>query len=354
MTSSKTNSPGQTRSQTLSEKEGGVPRKLAAESYPFNIRPRKGLLATLERHQIDGSLAIIASVLVSYLLFPGSIARKFLFFQEHDPVTNTVEKSWDDLYFMFFWITTFTFLRASVMQYVLQPLSRHWGATTDRAIQRFAEQGWIFIYYSCSWMLGMYCFQLTETWNNWLVWFRPNQFFANHPLTALPLVTKYYYWLQFSFWMQQMIVMFIEAPRKDFLALMTHHIVTVLLITCSLILNVTTFGTAVFVSMDLADIALSFGKCMKYIEVRDSICDPIFAVFVILWVYSRHFLYGIIIYAWMMYARSYYSLLTVTIVGGLLWALMALMFYWLSSIIRILMTMFKSSGGVVDDRSDEE
>ncbi|KAF8937206.1 sphingosine N-acyltransferase lag1 [Dissophora ornata] len=308
----------------------------------------------MDRHQIDAPLVAILTVLVTYALFPNSFAKKFLFFQEYDPESDTFEKSWEDLYFLLFWVVTFTFLRASVMTYVLMPIARRMGATKERSILRFAEQGWICIYYSCSWTLGMYCLQLTPTWKNWLVWFHTDQFFDSYPLTALPVITKYYYWLQFSFWIQQMFVLCIEAPRKDFLAMISHHLVTVMLITFSLTLNVTTFGTAVFVSMDLADIALSLGKCLKYIEMPDSICDPIFACFMFIWIYTRHFLYGHIIYAWTVYGGEYYTKLNHYAVVGLLLTLQSLMFFWLWSIFRIVYKMFASKGGVVDDRSEDE
>ncbi|KAG0054525.1 sphingosine N-acyltransferase lag1 [Gryganskiella cystojenkinii] len=323
-------------------------------TYKESHQRRKGLLGTLDRHQIDGPLVIILAIIGSYVVSPNSFAKKFLFFQEYDAVTNTYEKSWDDLYFLTFWVLAFTFLRASVMNYILMPAATRLGATTERSVLRFAEQGWICIYYSCSWVLGMYCLQLTPTWNSWLVWFHTDQFFDSYPLTALPPITKYYYWLQFSFWIQQMFVLCIEAPRKDFLAMISHHVVTASLIICSLMLDVTTFGNAVFVAMDLADIVLAFGKCLKYIGMPDMICDTIFACFMFIWIYTRHFLYGYIIYAWSLYGGGYCSRITHWGIIGLLLVLQSLMFFWLWSIFRIVYKMFASKGGVVDDRSDDD
>lgn len=104
---------------------------------------------------LDAPLVFILVVLTTYTVAPTSFVRKFLFFQEVDTLTHTVEKSWNDLYFLFFWIATFTFLRAVVMTHVLMPLARRWGAASERTVVRFAEQGWICLYYSCSWVLGM-------------------------------------------------------------------------------------------------------------------------------------------------------------------------------------------------------
>ncbi|KAF9352078.1 sphingosine N-acyltransferase lag1 [Mortierella sp. NVP85] len=326
----------------------------SADSLKYVQKHRKGFLGVLDRHQIDGPLIFILTVLGTYAVAPNSIAQKFLFFQEYDPVTQTYEKTWEDMYFLTFWVALFTFLRASVMTYILMPAARRLGATSERSIVRFAEQGWICIYYSWSWALGMYCLQLTPTWNNWFVWFHTDKFYDSYPLTALPVITKYYYWIQFSFWIQQMFVLCIEAPRKDFMAMISHHLVTVSLIIFSLALNVTTFGNAVFVSMDLADIVLSLGKCFKYIEMPDSICDPIFACFMIIWIYTRHFLYGHIIYAWIVHSGNYIGPVADHTVTGLFFALQSLMFYWLWSIFRIVYKMFATKGGVVDDRSEDE
>lgn len=98
---------------------------------------------------------IILAILGTYFVNPDSFVKKFLFFQEYDAATDTYEKSWDDLYFLVFWVLAFTFLRAAVMTYILMPAASRLGATTERAVLRFAEQGWICIYYSCSWTLGM-------------------------------------------------------------------------------------------------------------------------------------------------------------------------------------------------------
>lgn len=106
--------------------------------------------------------------------------------------------------------------------------------------------------------------------------------------------------------------------------------------------------------MDLADIVLAFGKCLKYIGMPDMICDPIFACFMFIWIYTRHFLYGYIIYAWTLHGGEYYSRITHWGIIGLLLVLQSLMFFWLWSIFRIVYKMFASKGGVVDDRSDDD
>lgn len=63
--------------------------------------------------------------------------------------------------------------------------------------------------------------------------------------------------IQFSYWLQQIFVLQIEAPRSDYRELVLHHITTLLLISLSYALNYTRIGNAIFVCMDLPDVLLA-------------------------------------------------------------------------------------------------
>lgn len=62
----------------------------------------------------------------------------------------------DDVCFVVAWIVYFTALRALLIELLLQPLARILGVVKKSQL-RFAEQGWIFLYYSTMWVLGMVC-----------------------------------------------------------------------------------------------------------------------------------------------------------------------------------------------------
>lgn len=64
----------------------------------------------------------------------------------------------DDVYFVVFWIVVFTGLRAALMEYVFIPFARWWGIESTKSRLRFAEQGWMFVYYSVFWSMGMVSF----------------------------------------------------------------------------------------------------------------------------------------------------------------------------------------------------
>jgi len=63
------------------------------------------------------------------------------------------------MYFVFFWIVVLVGLRAAVMDHILKPLVRMGGIESKKAGARFAEQAWVMIYATTSWILGMVKFR---------------------------------------------------------------------------------------------------------------------------------------------------------------------------------------------------
>lgn len=89
-------------------------------------------------------------------------------------------------------------------------------------------------------------------------WFFDSTYFwRDYPVLEFSPSFKYYYLIQFAYWLQQIFVLQIEAPRKDYKELVMHHINTLLLISLSYYCNFTRVGNAVFVCMDLPDTFLA-------------------------------------------------------------------------------------------------
>ncbi|KAG0374724.1 sphingosine N-acyltransferase lag1 [Mortierella sp. AD032] len=317
------------------------------------------------RHQLDVPAVIIAVVLVSHFQLRIPIAETCLFLQNQDPMTGLYSKTWTDLNFIGFWIVVFTFLRAFVMTVILKPFALWAGVKREHQQNRFQEEGWVCIYYSISWTLGMYVLRTSPVWNSWTFWFKPEALFEGYPHTQLPHVMLWYYYVQLAFWLQQIFVLHVEAPRKDFWALMAHHTVTLLLISGSALSNFWRAGNVVFVVMDLADIILAFSKSMKYLGVPSKICDVFFGTFMVTWLYTRHYMYAYILHGFMFTAYKmipfeldisqgkWYcrELAWLPILGLAL--LQILMVYWFALILRILVKILKGHSAE-DERSDDE
>lgn len=55
-----------------------------------------------------------------------------------------------DAFLIAWWTIAFCFLREASMRFVFYPLARWFGIRSSRAVVRFAEQGWLLLYYSAS------------------------------------------------------------------------------------------------------------------------------------------------------------------------------------------------------------
>lgn len=191
-----------------------------------------------------------------------------------------------DLAFLGFYIIVFSFLRQSVTEYLVRPLARNLGLRTESKVQRFMEQAYAVVYFSASGAYGLYVMSRQDSW-----WYQTEHFWLEYPHWRMDGALKSYYLLQFSYWLQQMIilVMGLEKPRSDFTELVIHHIVTLWLVGWSYMINLTMIGTAVFVSMDIPDIFLAFSKCLNYIELQRT-SEVSFVIFLVVWTYMRHYL----------------------------------------------------------------
>ena len=71
---------------------------------------------------------------------------------------------------------------------------------------------------------------------------------------------KWYYLVQFAFWLQQILVVNIEERRKDYLQMFTHHVITCALIFTSYGYHQTKVGNLILCLMDVVDIVLPVSR----------------------------------------------------------------------------------------------
>lgn len=103
------------------------------------------------------SINCILFLTLTHLFFPRLRPRTIHYFtlSYHDQETGLYNQGWDDLKFVSLWIVVFTALRAATMDYLLVPVARFMGVNKRKATIRFAEQGWLLIYYAVFWTLGI-------------------------------------------------------------------------------------------------------------------------------------------------------------------------------------------------------
>lgn len=112
----------------------------------------------LNRQLISGlSINLLLLHALTHVCFPRArdTTRKFVRLSYHDELSGRYAAGWDDFYMVLYGIVVLTGLRAATLDYILLPLAQQTGIHRKMDRVRFAEQGWVFVYDSVSWLLGM-------------------------------------------------------------------------------------------------------------------------------------------------------------------------------------------------------
>lgn len=132
-----------------------------------------------------------------------------------------------------------------------------------------------------------YWLSLRALWRSW-------------PTRSMSGLAKWYYLVQFAFWLQQIVVVNIEERRKDHVQMFTHHIITCTLIFLSYGYHQTKVGNLILCLMDVVDLFFPLAKILKYLKWNKT-CDAVFGVFMVTWLVTRHVLYMAV--CWSIYAH---------------------------------------------------
>ncbi|KIW04535.1 uncharacterized protein PV09_04289 [Verruconis gallopava] len=262
-------------------------RKQSVESSLLSV-----FCAWVVEHQLGLSINLLLLLSLTHVLFPQirPRTRKFFEMSYYNKQEDNYLVGTDDFYFAFSWLVIFTGVRVATMEYLLKPFARSNGIKSKKGLVRFAEQGWMFIYYGASWSLGMYIMYNSPYWLNL------RQMWTGFPTRTMSGLMKWYYLVQFGFWMQQLFVVNIEERRKDHWQMFTHHIFTSMLLVCSYGFYQTKVGNVILAIMDFCDILLAFAKMLNYLNYQTA-CDAAFGAFIFSWFITRHIFYNLVCYS---------------------------------------------------------
>jgi acyl-CoA-dependent ceramide synthase len=333
-------------------------------------RRARGLIArakqTMIKHTWVLPAVLLSICLIGYAVNPteSNPIHHFIFLSyklPQDDLTAPAQygKGRWDLAFVTFYTIVLSFTREFIMQELLAPLARYYGLTRGKKA-RFMEQVYTAIYFGVLGPVGLWVMSHTPVW-----YFNTYGMYEGFPhLTNLAPV-KFYYLFQAAYWSQQAIVLLLgmEKPRKDFKELVGHHIVTLGLIALSYRFHFTYIGLAVYTTHDISDFFLATSKTLNYID--SPLVGPYFGVFMMAWIYLRHYLNLKII--WSLFTefetvgpfelnwetQQYKCRIAQVITASLLCSLQALNLFWLFCIARIAWR-FVSQNDLQDDRSEDE
>lgn len=255
-----------------------------------------------------------------------------------------------------FFLDRFIFRRLAIWLLNAGPVSLKVNDTTRAKLVKCSESLWKLTYYAAAEILI-----LKTTYNE--PWFYDiDQYFTGWPDQELRLPLKFFYMCQCGFYIYSIAALLTwETRRKDFSVMMSHHVITVVLIAYSYFTSFFRIGSIILALHDASDVFMEAAKIFKYSdkELGASVC---FGLFAISWLLLRLIFFPF----WIIRASSYkvrdclnlsepYPRSLYYIFNTMLLMLLVFHIYWWVLICAMIMRQLKNRGKVGEDiRSDSE
>jgi len=189
---------------------------------------------------------------------------------------------------------------------------------------------------------------------------------VNWPHQHVPTAVWWYYIIETGFYWSLLLSTFaFDIRRSDFLQMMLHHAVTILLLSMSFAINFVRIGTLVLFSHDAADVFIELGKLLRYGHYNMAV-NVVFIIFFTIWIATRLVYYPFwIIHSVMftapgMIQESYRWLnilqrpLIPRILLFMLCTLVILHIFWTYVLLRIAAKSLRPGGEIGDVREESE
>ncbi|GLU03202.1 hypothetical protein SLE2022_204120 [Rubroshorea leprosula] len=227
---------------------------------------------------------------------------------------------------------------------------------TSAKIVKCSESMWKLAYYT-----AVEIFVLKITYQE--PWFRDTKgYFRGWPDQELKLPLQLFYMCQCGFYIYSIAALLVwETRRKDFAVMMSHHVITVILIGYSYITRFFRIGSIILALHDASDVFLEAAKVFKYSE-RELGASVCFGLFAISWLLLRLIFFPF----WIIKSSSYdireflnlsqpYPTSLYYVFNTMLLMLLVFHIYWWFLICAMILRQLKNRGKVGEDiRSDSE
>uniref|UniRef100_A0A803NL87 TLC domain-containing protein n=1 Tax=Cannabis sativa TaxID=3483 RepID=A0A803NL87_CANSA len=194
-------------------------------------------------------------------------------------------------------------------------------------------------------------------------WFRDtNEFFKGWPDQELKLPLKLFYMCQCGFYMYSIAALLAwETRRKDFSVMMSHHVITVILIWFSYFTRFFRIGSIILALHDASDVFMEAAKVFKYSE-KELGASVFFGCFAVSWLILRLIYFPF----WIIRSSSYdlckylrlseaFHRFMYYVFNTMLLMLLVFHIYWWVLICAMIQRQLKNRGKVGEDiRSDSE
>ncbi|PHT97430.1 LAG1 longevity assurance -like protein 2 [Capsicum chinense] len=260
----------------------------------------------------------------------------------------------------------FVFLRLLLDRFVFRRLAillLHLGTTHPRndeatrgKIVKCCESMWKFAYYTTL----EFCVLKVAYHEPWFL--NVKEYFRGWPNQELTSGIKLIYMCQCGFYLYSIAALLVwETRRKDFAVMMSHHIVTVILISFSYISSFFRIGIVILALHDASDVFMEAAKLFKY-SGQELGASVLFGCFAVSWLVLRLFFFPF----WVIRSSSYYlcevlklseayDTMLYYFFNTMLLTLLVFHIYWWVLICSMIRRQLNNRGQVGEDiRSDSE
>ena len=199
------------------------------------------------------------------------------------------------------------------------------------------------------------CYGINLATDNDVTFFNdPHSVYFNWPQIINENI-EIYYKMQFGYHLMRLI--WYNHTGNDKIAMIIHHLVTVLLIYGSMYFGLMNIGVLVFIIHDICDVFLPLAKLTKWINYKIS-NQIFFILFVITWPITRIFgfsyfvIYPLMTTCWDYYGCVLYARIFIRIFTVLLCVLLSLHIYWFYYILKAVQKVIKT--GKIDDTRNQD
>ena len=242
--------------------------------------------------------------------------------------------------------------KIAMTKFVFLRLAAALGVRKSKTAGKFAYQMWLFSFYTASTVFGY----LAQRGGGWLAFPQNDEStiamyrdFPSPPSWEITWCVTF----EVTFYLSEILWLFVEARRSDFLEYLLHHIVSLILIAMSYSGYDHRPGCYILLLHDSSDIFLCLGKCFHYAGLT-GLSNAAFGIFVSGCVFMRLYCLPILGY-YMFYAST-----TARMAAVNFWVLVCLLFgviqllhvYWFTLIVNVISRLMRGVRG--DNRSESD
>ncbi|KAH9605119.1 hypothetical protein KSS87_000450 [Heliosperma pusillum] len=249
-----------------------------------------------------------------------------------------------------FFLDKFVFRRLSIWLLSKASTPLKFNEATNAKIIKCSESLWKLTYYAAveAWVLRI---TYREPWFTDI-----HEYFRGWPTHELKLPLKLFYMCQCGFYIYSIAALLTwETRRKDFAVMMSHHVITVLLIGYSYLTRFFRVGSIVLALHDASDVFMEAAKIFKYSE-KELAASIFFGFFAVSWLVLRLIYFPF----WVIRATSYlmgdylklsepYPRSLYYVFNTMLLMLLVFHLYWWILICSMIRRQLKNKGKVGED-----